>query len=248
MIALVAAMFTVNTTVANAQMNYNEVNYKIHRTHTLEYIEKGDDAFRMGRYNEAMEAYKSARYHNKYNDTTIVPMYEIDRKMDRCADAMRREETMRRIDAIAASNRSVARPTAVAARPAAATNDANALCEVTRNGLTYTTTAVNRGCSVVSVKSECDYTVVEMEFINTGNSATTISINRDTFLKDRCNGVKYSLRDVEGISVNVSTPVESGESVVFRLYFNRISNSCSEVDVIEPGTSSWKFYHVAVRR
>lgn len=247
MIALVAAMFTVNTTVANAQMNYDEVNYKIHRTHTLEYMEKGDDAYRVGKYNEAMEAYKNARYHNKFKDGTIVPPSEIDRKMDRCADAMRREENMRRVEAIAASNRSVARPVAVAARPTAATNDANALCEVTRNGLTYTTTAANTGCSIVSVKSECDYTVVEMEFINTGSRATTISINKDTFLKDRINGVKYSLREVEGIGVNAS-PVESGESQVFRLYFNRISNSCSEVDVIEPGTSSWKFYHVPVRR
>lgn len=238
MVALVAAMFTVNTTVANAQMNYDEVNYKIHRTHTLEYMEKGDDAFRMGRYNDAMEAYKSARYHNKFKDGTIVPSAEIDRKMDRCADAMRRQEAMRRVEAISV-NRPVARPAA------AVSSDANNLSEVTRNGLSYTTNS--KCCSILSVKAIADYTVVEMEFINSDNKATDIFINKDTFLKDRNSNVKYSLRDTEGINVDTKISLSAGESQVFRLYFNRISNSCTEVDIVEPSTNGWKFYRVPVK-
>ena len=238
MAAIVAAMFTVNTTLANAQVKWGEeTNYTIHKVHTFDYMEKGDDLFRIGKYTEAMEAYKNAREHNKYKGGTIISPYEIERKMDRCADAMRRSSRIV----------PVARPV-VAARPTAASNSAAAdLCEVSNNGLTYTTTTANRGCSILSVKSECDYTVVEMEFINTSSKATTISINKDTFLKDRNNNVKYSLRDVDGIGMN-GTPIESGESQVFRLYFNRISSSSTEVDIIEPGTSSWKFYRVPVAR
>ncbi len=233
MVALVASMFTVNSTVANAQVKWGEeANYTIHKVHTMEYLEKGDDAYRMGHYQEAMNCYKSAREHNKYRDTTIVPVREIERKMERCADAMRREETMRRIESIAAANRP-----APAAQPAAARNDGNGLCNVNNNGLSYTTTTNNRGCSVLSVKSEADYTVVEMEFINTGNNATSINIGRDTFLKDRNSGTKYSLRDVEGIGIDTKIQVLSGESQVFRLYFNRIGSAWSEVDMVEPGTS-----------
>ena len=94
-VALVAAMFTVNVTEANAQSNLNwnnisAVNHRIHEVHVKDYLNKGDDEFRLGHYEEAMKAYKSAREHNNI-DENIVPNSVIDQKMDRCADAMRRD-------------------------------------------------------------------------------------------------------------------------------------------------------------
>ncbi len=93
--ALVAAMFTVNVTEVNAQStldgkDYKAVNHAIHKVHVNDYMNKGDDEYRLGHYEAAMEAYKSAREHNNI-DENIVPNSVIDRKMDRCADAMRRD-------------------------------------------------------------------------------------------------------------------------------------------------------------
>ncbi len=95
--ALVAAMFTVNVTEANAQStldgrDYKAVNHAIHEVHVKDYLNKGDDEYRLGHYEEAMKAYKSAREHNNI-DENIVPNQVIDQKMDRCADAMRREKS-----------------------------------------------------------------------------------------------------------------------------------------------------------
>lgn len=93
--ALVAAMFTVNVTEVNAQStldgsDYKAVNHRIHEVHVKDYLNKGDDEYRLGHYEEAMKAYKSAREHNNI-DENIVPNRVIDQKMDRCADAMRRD-------------------------------------------------------------------------------------------------------------------------------------------------------------
>lgn len=240
--ALVAAMFTVNATEAKAQLNWNDtkaVNYRIHEVHVKDYLQKGDDEFRLGHYEAAMEAYKNARYHNTI-DELIVPARVIDQKMDRCAEAMRRES---RRDSWRSSNNNTWRN--APARPASY-NTNNDLVDVRVNGMTYTTTANNSGCRVLNVKSEFNYTVVEMEFINTSNGSTTISLNRDTYLKDRNTGARYSLNNAEGIS-SVAMKIYPGESQVFRLYFNRVSGGCHSVDIVEPGTSSWKFYNVPMR-
>lgn len=242
--ALVAAMFTVNATEANAQSNLNwsntkAVNHRIHEVHVKDYLNKGDDEYRLGHYEAAMEAYKNARYHNTI-DELIVPARVIDQKMDRCADAMRRES---RRDSWRDNGRSW-RDAPV--RPVSY-NTNNDLVDVRSNGMFYTTTATNRECRILSVKSEFNYTVVEMEFVNYDNRSTTIHINGDTFLKDRNTGARYSLNEAKGISINTRTTVYSGESQVFRLYFNRVSGGCRSVDLVEPGTSDWKFYNVPVR-
>ncbi len=95
--ALAAAMFVGNVTEVNAQStldgkDYKAVNHAIHEVHVNDYMNKGDDEYRLGHYEAAMEAYKSARRHNNI-DETIVPNSVIDRKMDRCADAMRKEKS-----------------------------------------------------------------------------------------------------------------------------------------------------------
>ena len=187
----------------------------------------------------AMEAYKNARYHNTI-DELIVPARVIDQKMDRCADAMRRES--RRDSWRNNSNTWRNAP----ARPVSY-NTYSDLVDVRSNGMVYTTTANNRGCRVLSVKNEFNYTVVEMEFINNGCRSINISIDGDTYLKDRNTGARYSLNEAKGIRINASTNIYSGESQVFRLYFNRISGGCRSVDIVEPGTSDWKFYNVPVR-
>jgi len=268
MIALVATMFTVNATVANAQ-NYDDFNYRLAKDHTIEYIQKGDDDFRMGHYQAAMDNYKRARHYNEFKGRPVVPEYEINHKMDRCADAMRNHSAHRpdayphRHEEVSSTAAAVAGAALLGGLVAAVTsnnnnsqaapanvnnNNDNSLVDVTRNGLSYTTTAKNVSCSILSVKSEFDYTVVELEFINTSNRATNLTLDKNTYLKDRANGGKLPLVNVEGISVKGSTPVAGGDSHVFRLYFDRISNSCSEVDLVESNTSSWKFYHVPVQR
>lgn len=261
-IAIMAAMFTVNATTANAQMNYDDINYRIAKSHTTEYIQKGDDAYRMGRYQEAMDHYKRAREYNSFRGHTIVPSYDIESKMDRCANAMRggnrTEQPSHRhhrgTETAAAVVGGVLLGGILASvlggdsksngKEAAASNDDNTLCEVTSNGISYSTTSANKYCRVLSVKNEFDYTVVEMEFID-AKADHTISIDRTTYLKDRNSGAKLSLKDVENIAVKGSTSVAAGDSHVFRLYFDRTNGT--EVDVIEPGTSSWKFYHVPVK-
>lgn len=258
-LAIAVTMFAVNASVANAQ-NWDDFNYKLAKTHTTEYIEKGDDAYRMGRYNEAMNHYKQARYYNDYKGHTVIPAYEIDRKMDRCADAMRngrRSEPARRdrdekisdgaalaviggallggIIASAVSNNKAKK----------AEVNTGSLIDVRYNGLSYQTTNANKS-RILSIRNEFDYTVVELEYYDT-NDNHYLSINRDTYLKDNRNGSKYSLIDADNISVKNSTYVAAGRSHTFRLYFERLSSNSTDIDLIEPGTSSWKFYHVPVR-
>lgn len=261
-IAFMTTMFTVNTTVANAQMNYDDVNYRIAKTHTTEYITKGDDAYRMGNYNQAMDCYKRAREYNNFKGRTIVPAREIDSKMDRCASAMRngghhastyhhRNENVSTAAAVAIGGAILGGILASAVsknknsnnKAKAENRDMNALCNVTYNGLSYSTTVANSDCHILNVKNEFDYTVVEMEFLNL-NHDDAIRIDKNTYLKDRKSGMKLALQDVENINVMGTTKVAAGEAHVFRLYFQRVSNDCSEVDLIEPGTSSWKFYHI----
>ena len=245
--ALVAAMFTVNATEANAQshLNWNDtkaVNHRIHEVHVKDYLQKGDDEFRLGHYEAAMKAYKSAREHNNI-DENIVPNRVIDQKMDRCADAMRRERE-RNNNTWRSSSDNTWRN--APARPVSY-NTSNDLVDVRSNGMSYTTLAANRNCRVLNVKSEFNYTVVEMEYVNNGRNCDRITIDRDTYLKDRNTGVRYSLRDTDGIGVNNSVVVYPGDSQIFRLYFNRVGGGCRSVDIVEQGSSSWKFYNVPMR-
>lgn len=262
MIALVAAMFTFNTTVSYAQIQWKDVNHTIKKTHTLDYIKAGDDAYRMGNYMEAMEKYKNAREYNEQRGYNIVPPREIEHKMDRCAEAMRHENHRVRPghrEQISGTTAAVTGAAILGGIIAAAVSDNsnnnsvpannynNSLRDVRYNGLSYSTTAENRNCNILSVKSEFDYTVVEMEYINPSENHS-LRIDKDTYIKDRFTGNKLYLRDVQGIGVKNYTPVIAGDSHVFRLYFDRINNRCSEIDVIEPTqTSSWKFYHVPVK-
>lgn len=265
MIALVAAMFTINTTVTNAQTHWNNINHTIKKTHTLDYIKEGDDAYRMGQYKEAMDYYKRAREYNEHGGYTIVSPREIDHKMDRCAEAMRYGNNRVRPahhESVSGATAAVAGAAILGGIIAAAVSDNsnhnnnnynapannmnNGLRDVTYNGLSYSTTADNFSCNVLSVKSEYDYTVVELEYIVPDRN-TRIIIDKDTYIKDRFTGNKLYLRDVQGIGVKNYTPVMAGDSHVFRLYFDRISIRCAEIDLIEPGQSAWKFYHVPTK-
>ena len=269
LIALIAAMFTANATVANAQMNYDAVNYRIAEVHTKEYINKGDDAYRMGNYKEAMECYKNAREYNTRRGREIVPQRDIDRKMDRCASAMRtgihheHHEPVRRHREEKASTAAAAIGGAIlggilvaalssnSSRNAEATtassssSSSSSLRDVTCNGISYETLESNPCCRVLSVTSDYRGTMVEMEYLNLASN-DRIKIDKNTFIKDRSTGMKLTLQDAENIASRDYMSVPRGETHVFRLYFQRLSSSCTEVDIIEPGSSSWKFYHVPV--
>lgn len=262
--AIVAALFTVNTTAADAQIKYDEINYTLAKTHTMDHIQNGDDFYRMGRYQDAMNEYKSARSYNNYKGTTIVPAREIDDKMDRCADAIRRgnrPEPARRDRNEKASNTAAAViggvilggiiAAAVSSNKSSANNnssssyDPSSLKRTSSNGMSYSTVKANNSCRILSVRNEFDYTVVEMEFRDFSKDSR-ISINKDTFVKDAYSGQKFFLRDVENIGVKATTYVAAGDSHIFRLYFDRINSRCSDIDIIEPGTSYWKFFNVPV--
>ena len=272
-VALAAAMFTVNSSVANAQ-NWDDFNYRLKVTHTKDYIQKGDDEFRMGQYEKAMDSYKRAREYNEYKGHTVVPAQEIERKMDRCAEAIRfgyRPSSSRReevsdagaivagvailggIIANAVSSKKEAPAQAApaqAAKPTQAvqTSNSNALCEVACNGLVYTTKADNKACRVRSIKNEGDFTVVEMQYFNLNNHSTDVWINADTYLKDRNANRIYSPCKFEAIYSDKKLNVMPSDSHIFRIYYDRISDECSQVDVIEPGSSNWKFYNVPVSK
>ena len=246
-ILAIAIAFIFSATSANAQshLNWNDnkaLNHRIHEVHVNDYLNKGDDEFRLGHYEAAMKAYKSAREHNNI-DENIVPNRVIDQKMDRCADAMRRANSR---DTWRDNSRDTWRNARPVSYNTSSNRGMNDLVEVRSNGMFYNTIAANRECRVLSVKNEFNCTVVEMEYINPSNVDNYISINSDTYLKDRNNGVKYSLRDADGIGTK-SIKVYPGESHIFRLYFNRVSGSCRSVDIVEEGRSSWKFYNVPMR-
>lgn len=232
-VTIVLTALTVGTSVASAQ-NYDDFNYKLAITHTTEYIQKGDDAYRMGKYEEAMEHYKRARSYNTFKGKPVVPEKDIEGKMDRCADAMRRarSEAARReqYDRAQSSNQS-----------------SNNRRKVTSYGLSYMTTAANEKCRILSVKCDNDYTAIDFEF-NNDNRPTTVAIDRNTFVLDSKSGRKYSLIRCANITHTQSdTPVQAGVSHVFTLYFEPLRGGCDEIDIIEPGSSSWKFYFVPVK-
>ncbi len=248
LIALIAAMFTANATVANAQMDYDKINYRLAETHTKEYINKGDDAYRMGNYKEAMDFYKKAREYNTFKGKPVVPERDIDQKMDRCGAAIRngsdqetrrnREEASAIIDALFGLGKDKS-------SRSSSSSPASGVRKVTYNDLTYITTVNNSFCHILGVTSDRNGTVVEMEYLNLEKD-DRIKIDKNTYIKDTSTGMKLMLQEVENITTRDYMPVECGDAHVFRLYFQRLSNNCTEIDIVEPGSSSWKFYHVPV--
>ncbi|MDD6002029.1 MAG: hypothetical protein PUC50_07555 [Bacteroidales bacterium] len=92
-------------------------------------------------------------------------------------------------------------------------------------------------------------TVVELSNTNKKNGTyyLWITIDKDTYIN--VNGKKYFLTKAEGIGINPDKTYfyAFDQAKDFALYFPPIPKSTTKMDLIEPGTSDWKFYDIQLK-
>lgn len=93
----------------------------------------------------------------------------------------------------------------------------------------------------VTTSTSC--TVVEI--ISKPDGYAWCSINSDTYIS--ANGTQYKLVRAEGISITPQVTYYNGYNITFRLYFPPIPSTTTQIDLIEPGSSSWKLYGIQLQ-
>lgn len=71
------------------------------------------------------------------------------------------------------------------------------------------------------------------------------SIDSDTYIF--ADGKQFKLVRAEGIGVSPQVTYYDYKSVIFTLYFPPIPSTATQIDLIEPGTSSWKLYGIRLQ-
>ncbi len=95
--------------------------------------------------------------------------------------------------------------------------------------LTVTRVSTSTTCTVVEILSKHD-------------EYAWCSIDSNTYIS--ANGTQYKLVRAEGISISPQVTYYNGYNITFRLYFPPIPSSTTQIDLIEPGSSSWKLYGI----
>ena len=106
----------------------------------------------------------------------------------------------------------------------------------------------------VSTKAAKDLTVTRVTMTN---SYTAIEIRSkftnyawcniasDTYIS--ANGNQLKLVRAEGINISPQVTYYNYKDVIFTLYFPPIPSTATQIDLIEPGTSSWKLYGIKLQ-
>ncbi|MBO7220809.1 MAG: trypsin-like peptidase domain-containing protein [Alistipes sp.] len=100
----------------------------------------------------------------------------------------------------------------------------------------------NKNCTIKRVELADTFTAIEISCRN----FTYCSIDRETYITT--SGEHYKLTKAEGIKYYPEkTYIPSGQSLTFTLYFPPISNLTTNISLIEPGDSDWKFYGINLK-
>lgn len=70
-------------------------------------------------------------------------------------------------------------------------------------------------------------------------------IYADTYIT--ANGRQYKLTRTDGINISPQVTFYNNKDVTFTLYFPPIPSTTTQIDLIEPGTSSWKLYGIKLQ-
>ena len=98
--------------------------------------------------------------------------------------------------------------------------------------LTVTRVSTSTSCTVVEILSKPD-------------GHAWCSIDSDTYIS--ANGTQYKLVRAEGISISPQVTYYNGYNITFRLYFPPIPSTTTQIDLVEPGSSSWKLYGIQLQ-
>jgi len=251
--------------VAMAQNNYDAFNRRLAEEHCRDYMDKADDYYRQGKYRDAEYYYKESRKESRrYNGNYFSDKYYND-KLDKCEYAIRNGKTREQADDEATdaladalvelfsggkSKNNSSSNSSSSNRSSSNNNNENAtLQEVNYRGMHYSTLSTNKSTRILRVDCYDTQTIVELEYTNLTNGTQYLTINRDTYIKDRTSNSsrKIQLQRTEEIPYAGSSnkrSVQAGDSHVFRLYFGALPESCQEIDLVEPDKSIWKFYHI----
>lgn len=102
--------------------------------------------------------------------------------------------------------------------------------------------------TILNIKLTSDYTILtfENEWQSANGWTSWIAISRTSYIKDKSNGAKLKLLKATGIEISpAKTDINDKERKRFKLYFPRVSNSCTTIDFVE-GTEidHWKAYNI----
>lgn len=95
--------------------------------------------------------------------------------------------------------------------------------------------------AIKKITFEKGYTAIDMWC----NNVEWCNISPHTYIK--VNGLQYNMTYAKGIKiVPEKTYLSYGEKLYFTLYFPAIPNNATEMDLIEPGDSNWKWYGIDI--
>lgn len=266
---LIICLFMALTlgTANSYSQNYAEINRNLAKDNISRYMDNGYDLYNKGKYDEAEQQFRKARDENNRYNGALYDQNAINKKLEDCAYAKRNGTTREKqenkrtddlIDAFAGlfsskknSNTNNNTQTQKPQQTTTTNNTANEIHEISYRGMTYSTPKNNTGGRILSVTRTETETIVDMEYINCSSQKMFYSMNRNAYIKDRTNitNQKILLESLENCpySKDNNFMVDPGESVVFRMHFGPTPSNCQEIDIIESGTSSWRFYHVPVK-
>lgn len=92
-------------------------------------------------------------------------------------------------------------------------------------------------CDIISIDNTGPLTYVTFKYITT--TATSIGLDRGTYILDRVSQRQYVVVSVKNIDLNNMTPIGEGITT-FSAYFEKMPESIYNIDIIEPGGWSWK--------
>ncbi len=111
----------------------------------------------------------------------------------------------------------------------------------------YRTTSDNRECKIIKVETNSDETKVYFECEFEGIYGEWCSISRDTYIE--ANGTTLKMKTAQGISYSPDYTYYNGNRTIwFTLTFPALPRNSTKFNLIEPGSSSWKFYDVKAKQ
>lgn len=104
-------------------------------------------------------------------------------------------------------------------------------------------TNVAKDLTVTRITLTNSYTAVEIRFKFTNYAWCNIA--SDTYIS--ANGNELRLVRTEGINISPQVTYYNYRDITFTLYFPPIPSTTTQIDLIEPGTSSWKIYGIKLQ-
>lgn len=102
--------------------------------------------------------------------------------------------------------------------------------------------------AILGVELTESYTGVYLTLANNQHDVAYYQVNEGIYLEDTRTGKKYKLVSTENCAIAPSKSILSyGRTAHFAFYFEPLPADATNVNMIEPGDGSWKFYGIALR-